>query len=860
MKRSFLSKQVCIIFLLWLAATLASYAQTFTSLHSFTGSDGSAPLSGLIQGADGNFYGTTSAGGSSGSGTIFQMTPSGTLTILQSFTYGSSAPTRLTQGSDGKFYGMTGGGGTATYCVFSTGCGTLYSIVPGGTPTILYNFCTVSTCSNGYNPVGFLLQTSDGAFYGITSEKAEPNGCVGNCGTVFKVAPGGTPETIATFTESGGFSPNNGLIHTADGNFYGTTEYGGNDICGDGQALFCGTIFKLTSAGALTTLYSFCPQHGCSDGFLPSSLVLGQDGNFYGTTSEGGGTETSYPYGSGTVFKITPEGVLTTLHVFCTQANCPDGSSPQSLVAATDGNLYGITASGGNNTACSYGSGCGTIFKIMPQGTFLTLYSFDNSTGKQPSGLIQASDGTFYGTTASGGSNGGTIFQFSIGLGGTTSSTVRLGLSSSSAVVGSAGPIVMTAQVAPTAGSGSPTGVVAFYSGSNEIGSASLSGGVATYSYNPGNLALGAYSITAIYSGDATFSSSISSPESLAIVPITLPQTATPSFSVPQGTYTSAQTVALSDATPGATIYYTTDGSTPTTNSAVYSAPLTISSTETLNTIALANGYTQSAVATAVYTINISPTAPVLSNFSPAYISAGSASFTITVTGSGFTPDATIYWASTALTTKYGSSTQLTAQIPASDIASAGTASITIQIPERQGSISNPMQFEIDSSSSTSFAPTFVTTQATVGAGSSGIYSINLPASTTNVSATCLNLPAGATCSYSASSHVMTISTTAATPKGTYQITIVFTETVPSASVIASFLPILLCPLLLLGNKNKSAARNIWLTGGLGMLLLICAASVAGCGGGPSNAAAPTSPTPQTQTVTSSGTVTLTIQ
>ncbi len=162
-------------------------------------------------------------------------------------------------------------------------------------------------------------------------------------------------------------------------------------------------VFTITPTGALTTLYSFCLQSGCSDGAYPyAGLVLASDGNFYGTTTGGG---TNY---DGTVFKITTSGTLTTVHSF----DGTDGSVPYAgLVQAIDGNFYGTTYNGGDGNDCN--NGCGTIFKITLSGTVTTLHNFDGADGELPyGGLMQAPSGFLYGTTSAGGSYGdGTVFR-----------------------------------------------------------------------------------------------------------------------------------------------------------------------------------------------------------------------------------------------------------------------------------------------------------------------------------------------------------------------------------------------------------------------------------------------------------------
>jgi uncharacterized repeat protein (TIGR03803 family) len=218
-----------------------------------------------------------------------------------------------------------------------------------------------------------------------------------------------TLTTLARFNGVDGsdpyFAP---LLQGADGNFYGTTAYGGANCSPYG----CGTVFKITAKGVLTTLYSFCTQSYCSDGNYPySGLIQATDGNFYGTTSQGG------PSGhGGTIFKITPAGKLTTLYSFCTQTDCTDGAYvPGGLMQGADGNFYGTTFSGGIPDSQYCLGGCGTIFKITPQGKLTTLHSFAGypTEGSAPNaGLMQATNGNFYGTTTSGGAfDGGTVFE-----------------------------------------------------------------------------------------------------------------------------------------------------------------------------------------------------------------------------------------------------------------------------------------------------------------------------------------------------------------------------------------------------------------------------------------------------------------
>ncbi|MGA9425853.1 MAG: chitobiase/beta-hexosaminidase C-terminal domain-containing protein [Terracidiphilus sp.] len=336
---------------------------------------------------------------------------------------------------------------------------------------------------------------------------------------------------------------------------------------------------------------------------------------------------------------------------------------------------------------------------------------------------------------------------------------------------------------------------------------------------------------------------------------------AVPVISPAGGTFTSAQTVAISDSTPGAVIYYTTNGRTPTTGSNAYCGPIRAGATETIEAIAAGGGHSLSPVASARYIISPpSNPSPTVTALSPAFVRAGSSSLTLAVYGSGFTSDSIVSWGSTALETKFASATQLTAQIAAAEIATPGVYSITVETPSEPapGSGSNTFQFEVDSAASGgSTDPSFSSTAATVVAGSTAIYAVTLPASATDVTVNCLNLPAGAACSYSAPAGTISIATTLATTAGTYQITVVFSETLSGAELASVFLPILLLPLVLI-RKRLAAQRFVW-SACLGAVLLGCAVLSTGCGGGSSTTATSIPRNPSYQ-ATSSGLVSLTIQ
>src|SRR5690242_1930778 len=248
-------------------ATIAASAQTLTTLYTFDFYHGRRPSSPLVQGVNGNLYGATFYGGSSDDGTVYEITPSGTLTSLHSF-------------------------------------------------------CSQTGCTGGGNP-GQLILGRDGNFYGVTptgGANSDPNDCPFGCGTVFKSTPG----------------------------------------------------------GSVTTLYNFCAQKGCADGFMPNGLVQGADGNLYGTTNPY--SQGFCPNCIGSIFKLTPQGALTTLHNFCSQTNCADGQNPQpGLIQASNGNFYGTTLSG-------------VIFEITSAGKYSVLYTFKYGS-TDPGSLIQGSNG-----------------------------------------------------------------------------------------------------------------------------------------------------------------------------------------------------------------------------------------------------------------------------------------------------------------------------------------------------------------------------------------------------------------------------------------------------------------------------------
>ena len=349
-------------------------AGTLTNVHTFLNAEGFHPAGRLLEGTDGNFYGTTY--GYPGGGAVFRIDPSGSLTALHTFTGTDGAQPfgGLIEGTDGALYGTTQNGG-------ENNKGTVFRVTSAGAFSTLHSFAGI----DGDLPIAGVIQADDGHFYGTTS------GCGANSyGTVFRMTASGTVTTLHAFAnDTDGRTPMASLIQGTDGDFYGTTLYGGTGGFG--------TVFRVTSSGTLTTLYNF--DLGGSGGNPYAALMQSADGNFYGTTFDGGAG------GSGTIFRITPSGTLTTLHSF-TDA---DGRYPNAeLIPSADGNLYGTTSAGGEFTA-------GTVFRITPSGAMTTLHSFAGAEGGGPdAGLMRASNGNFYGTTFGGGTwLGGVVFRLS---------------------------------------------------------------------------------------------------------------------------------------------------------------------------------------------------------------------------------------------------------------------------------------------------------------------------------------------------------------------------------------------------------------------------------------------------------------
>lgn len=494
----------------------ASTTSPFVTLYSFTGgADGGQPEAGLIQDAEGNLYGTTKVGGAANLGVVFKLDPVGKQTVLYSFAGGSDGAyplAGLVLDSDGNLYGTTfeGGAGPCNSKPNSRGgapktCGTVFKLDTFGTESVLLSFTGEP---DGANPSAGLVFDPSGNLFGTTS-----NGGASNFGTVFKLDPFGKESVLYSFTGGAdGEIPDAGLILDAAGNLYGTTFRGGTSGLG--------TVFELDTTGRETVLYSFMGDP--TDGANPAAgLVWDATGNLYGTTGAGG--DLCYIIGStpptpstfiycGIAFKLDTTGKETVLHKF---TGPPDGAIPHAgLILDAAGNLYGTTYEGGTGGCfidAGYGPeylGCGSVFKLDPNGNETVLFSFSGAAGTDwgpQTSLTLDPTGNLFGTTSQGGG----------GCGG----------------LGCGGLFQLSAGILP-------------------------------------------------------------------------PQVSAPTFSPPGGTYTSIQSVTISDSTAGSAIYYTIDGSAPTTSSTKYVVAITVNASKTINAVAVAAGFSNSAIATTAYTIS----------------------------------------------------------------------------------------------------------------------------------------------------------------------------------------------------------------------------------------------------------------
>ncbi len=272
------------------------------------------------------------------------------------------------------------------------GQGVIYRITPDGKLSYLYNFCSQPECADGEEGTSSPILGRDGNLYGVTSF-----GGSNGSGTIYKLTLGGKLTVLHNFcppTSCSDGTDSYGLLQGSDGNFYGTTFQGGTSNSG--------TIFRISPSGEFKVLYNFCALANCADGWSPESPpIQSSDGNFYGTTIGGGSMQ------GGVLYKLTPSGTYSVVRNFCAYSNSScTGSQPESIVQDASGNFFGITQSGGAN-------GYGSVFEITSTHHYKALHSFNSDTGISLPGLTLGNDGNVYGRTAgsSFGLNGGTLFQ-----------------------------------------------------------------------------------------------------------------------------------------------------------------------------------------------------------------------------------------------------------------------------------------------------------------------------------------------------------------------------------------------------------------------------------------------------------------
>jgi uncharacterized repeat protein (TIGR03803 family) len=364
---------------------------------SFNGTNGYGGVR-IMAASDGNLYGITAYGGNgydgtedySGFGTIFRITPSGSFTSLVQFDGTNDANdgniATIVQGTDGNLYGTSFGGG-------ASGQGAIFKLTLPTCPCT--NRLMLTTVidferTNGVEPLGQLVQGSDGMLCGATA-----GGGAFDQGTVFKTTLDGSLTTLASFNGTNGTFLVSTPVQAVDGNLYGATAGGGPDYDPDLTQYNTGygTIYRLDSNGVLTTLFTFNLTNG--DGPGPGGLVIGKDGALYGVTQQGGPNFTNANDGDGTIFKITTNGDFTLLVSF----DGTNGVYPGGIILASDGNFYGTTRVGGIDDS----NGVGTVFRMTPDGQLTTLFKFNQTNGAHPLSIIQASDGCLYGTTGGGG-------------------------------------------------------------------------------------------------------------------------------------------------------------------------------------------------------------------------------------------------------------------------------------------------------------------------------------------------------------------------------------------------------------------------------------------------------------------------
>jgi uncharacterized repeat protein (TIGR03803 family) len=830
-------------------------AGTLDTLYSFTGTnDGGGTEAGLIYAADGNFYGAS--GIDSGSSEVFATTSSG---VTSYAALGSTdTPTWLIQGSDGNLYGTSTTGGT--------GFGAVFQVKPS-TPLPLPVQLSFADSTITVGSEATLTWKVPNAF-SISSQQCFPYVEANQTGAGTWSAPGTASTNDGVYSNSATITP------TKAGTFnYAVT-------CG-------GTVSGYISLTVNSVALSISPMSlAATTAETPYSETL--------TASGGSGTGYAFSITAGAAsltalgLSLSPAGVISGTPTagtasFTLQLTDSASDTPASQAYTLTVNKAPATVTLGGLSATYTGSPIAATATTSPTGLSVNLTYNGNSTAPTAAGSYAV-----FGTINDPNYQGSATGTMTIAK---ATATVTLG-GLSATYTGS--PIAATATTSPTGlsvsftyngNSTAPTAagsyaVVGTINDPNYQGSAT---GTMTIAKATATVTLGGLSAT--YTGSPIAATATTSPTGLSVNLTyngnsTAP-TAAGSYAVvgtindPNYQGSATGTLAIAKATP--TVNWATPAAI-TDGTALSATQLDASATFNGNAVAGTFAYNPSAgtvlaagsqtlkvtftptdtndlnAATGQVTLTVNNPVSTITSTSPVYASAGGAAFTLTINGEGFLASSTANWGGTALTTTYVSATQLTAQVPASAITSAGVDSVTVTTPSPGGGTSAAWQFEVEpGGSGTGAAPTITAVTSSVNPASSASYTVTLPSGATGISVTCLNLPAGAGCSYAGST--LTIATANTTPAGTYSIVAVFTYSLPGSGSALIVVPFLLLPLLFARKKRALAGILAMLCVAVALLTL---SSCGGGGGGGNNNTGPTQPT--TYQATSTGVVTLTVQ
>lgn len=652
-----------------IAAGLPASAASLSVVYSFSGTDGSEPAAGLVQGRDGNFYGTTYQGGPAysglngnfGYGTVFQLTPAGSLVTLHSFSNpdgnedGYNPSCALIQGisPDNNFYGTASQGGEAN-------AGTVYSVGPGDT-----GFTVLNELSGGFGyPQSGLLETSDGTLYGTgpgTSDYEDGGGE----GGYFSLTTTGANFQSYEYDLDGSVNPVAPFILGFDGNLYGSTYNGGAN--GDGS------IFTVAPGSPLAfpnQMYSFGNTNGDPDGRFPvAAIYQAPDGSLYITTSFGG------TYDAGTVDKFTLNNGVLILDWTASFNDGTNGSDPMGpVIMASDGYLYGTTIAGGDDEN-------GNIYQIDPStGNITDVYDFTGeSDGAEPQcGLLLAQDGYLYGTAEVGGNDtgNGTIYRYSLD------------------------PLLTTVTPNPVTAGNTNLTITVTGADFNANSTVLWNGTALTTTFTPGNYTqLTAAVPAALVANPGTATVVVQNADGGTSAPVTVDIDAPPAITsisptdVPASDPVSPLTIDGADFIAGDTVVVGEDTLTPTS----------ISPTVITVNVPASDVFTAGTVNVMVQTpddqdsngVPLNVDAPTITSINPDTAEAGGPGFNLTISGTYFAQSSVVDFGEDQITPTSISQTQIVVPIPAADIAEPATITVTVVTGDGEGTASNYVYFSV---------------------------------------------------------------------------------------------------------------------------------------------------------------------